>query len=56
MEAIEKVSAEIEKVITKFGAINEHSSKLIVRKITIDFPIFFFCNFLNLFIMIITAK
>ncbi|CAG9797968.1 unnamed protein product [Chironomus riparius] len=33
MEAIEKVSAEIEKVITKFSAINEHSSKLIQNEI-----------------------
>jgi hypothetical protein len=29
MEAIEKVSAEIEKVITKFSAINDHSSKVL---------------------------
>lgn len=29
MEAIEKVSAEIEKVITKFSAINDHSNKVL---------------------------
>lgn len=29
MEAIDKVSAEIEKVITKFSAINDHSSKVL---------------------------
>lgn len=33
MEAIDKVSAEIEKVITKFSAINEHSSKLLSNEI-----------------------
>ncbi|XP_070509226.1 E3 ubiquitin-protein ligase RMND5A isoform X2 [Chironomus tepperi] len=33
MEAIEKVSAEIEKVITKFSAINDHSTKLIQNEI-----------------------
>ncbi|KAG5674787.1 hypothetical protein PVAND_004735 [Polypedilum vanderplanki] len=33
MEAIEKVSTEVEKVITKFTAINEHSSKLIQNEI-----------------------
>lgn len=34
MEAIEKVSAEIEKVIIKFSAINEHASKLIANEIS----------------------
>lgn len=29
MEAIEKVSSEIEKVITKFSAINDHSSRIL---------------------------
>lgn len=33
MEAIEKVSAEIEKVITKFSAINDHSSKVLSDEI-----------------------
>lgn len=33
MEAIEKVSAEIEKVITKFSAINQHSSNLLKNEI-----------------------
>lgn len=33
MEAVDKVSAEIEKVIIKFSAINEHSSKVIVSGI-----------------------
>jgi hypothetical protein len=33
-EAVDKVLAEIEKVITKFTAINEHSSKLIANEIS----------------------
>lgn len=33
MEAVDKVSSEIEKVITKFSAISDHSSKLIANEI-----------------------
>lgn len=29
MEAVDKVSAEVDKVITKFGAISEHASKVL---------------------------
>ncbi|CRK87175.1 CLUMA_CG000983, isoform A [Clunio marinus] len=34
MEAVEKVSSEVDKVITKFTAISEHSSKLISNEIS----------------------
>lgn len=34
MEAVDKVSSEVEKVITKFTAISEHSSKLISNEIS----------------------
>lgn len=33
MEAVEKVSSEIDKVITKFSAISDHSAKLIKNEI-----------------------
>lgn len=33
MEAIEKVQSEIEKVITKFSAISDHTSQLIENEI-----------------------
>lgn len=33
MEAVEKVSSEIDKVITKFSAISDHSAKLIGNEI-----------------------
>lgn len=33
MEAVEKVSTEIDKVITKFSAISEHSARLIKNEI-----------------------
>lgn len=33
MDAIDKVSAEIEKVITKFSAINHHSCNLLKNEI-----------------------
>lgn len=33
MDAVEKVSSEVEKVITKFTAISEHSSKLLSNEI-----------------------
>lgn len=34
MDAVEKVSTEIDKVITKFTAISDHSSKLINNEIS----------------------
>jgi hypothetical protein len=34
MEAVEKVTSEVDKVITKFTAISEHSSKLIANEIS----------------------
>lgn len=34
MEAVEKVTSEVDKVITKFTAISDHSSKLIANEIT----------------------
>jgi hypothetical protein len=33
MEAVEKVSSEVEKVLMKFTAISDHSSKLISNEI-----------------------
>lgn len=33
MDAVDKVSSEVEKVITKFSAISDHSSKLIANEI-----------------------
>lgn len=33
MEAIEKVGAEIEKVLSKFNAINQHSSTLLKNEV-----------------------
>lgn len=33
MEAVEKVASEVDKVITKFTAISDHSSKLISDEI-----------------------
>jgi hypothetical protein len=33
MEAVDKVSVEVEKVLTKFSAISDHSSKLISNEI-----------------------
>jgi hypothetical protein len=34
MEAVEKVASEVEKVLTKFSAISDHSSKLISNEIS----------------------
>ena len=33
MEAVDKVSSEVEKVLTKFKAISDHSNKLITNEI-----------------------
>lgn len=33
MDAVDKVSIEIDKVVTKFTAISDHSSKLITNEI-----------------------